>query len=441
MQSSRTRRAAISRLMCHPVAQNSAALYGVQACRKIFPLISVPYLARTLNPAGWGTVAFVISLGDLVALMMEFGFNLSATREISRERDNREACRDIMAGVLGAQAILAVLGVSLALLAAPYIPLLQSNPHLVLAGLLYAVAQGMTPIWFFQGLERLGLAASLEVGAKALMLAALFVLVRSPQDAWRVVALQAAAAGVSTVAGIGLAFRSFSFRLPTRALVAGALRRGWPMFVFRSAESLYGVANSFVLGLFAAPAVVGYFASAEKISKAVFGLLSPVRDALYPRLSYLAASAEREAARLARTGIALMTAGGAVLALALATAAPWIIRVLAGPGFAPAVPVLRLMAALPLVLSVTYSAGLQWLLPLGRDRDVNRIILRGGALNLASAFLLAPRLGAMGMAISVVSAELFVAVSMVWVVWNSTSLLKGLLPRSAPVLPGMDSVQ
>jgi PST family polysaccharide transporter len=196
-----------------------------------------------------------------------------------------------------------------------------------------------------------------------------------------------------------------------------------------------------VLGLFAAPAVVGYFASAEKISKAVFGLLSPVRDALYPRLSYLAASSQEAAARLARTGIALMTAGGAVLAAMLCAGAPWVIRILAGPEFTPAVPVLRLMAALPLLLSVTYSVGLQWLLPLGRDKDVNRIILCGGVLNLLAAFLLAPRFGALGMAASVLSAELFVAISMVLVVWRSTHLLHGWLPGTAPILVEMDGVQ
>ena len=71
MKALQTGRAKISRLLRHPVAQNSAALYGVQICRKIFPLISVPYLAHTLNPAGWGTVAFVLSLGELVALVID----------------------------------------------------------------------------------------------------------------------------------------------------------------------------------------------------------------------------------------------------------------------------------------------------------------------------------------------------------------------------------
>jgi PST family polysaccharide transporter len=413
---------AFSKLTRSSIARNSAALYGVQLCRKVFPLITIPYLARTLSATGWGTVAFVLSLSELVALIVEFGFNLSATREISQQRDHKEACGEVMSGVLGAQALLACCGVGMALLIAPHIALLRDNPKLVFAGLLYAVAQGCTPLWFFQGLEKMRLAAALEVTAKTLMLAGIFLLVRNPHDGWKVLTLQACAASVSTLSGIALALRSFPLRVPSPSLIHGALKRGWPMFVFRSAESLYGVGNSFLLGLFAAPAIVGYFAAAEKISKAVFGLLNPVREALYPRLSYLAQTARREAAKLARAGIAIMTAAGALLAIGVAGFAPSLMRMIGGSEFGPAVPILRILAALPFVLSITYSVGLQWLLPSGRDRDVNRVILRGGLINLAFSFLLAPRFGGMGMAASVLTSEVFVCISLVWVVYRSTNL-------------------
>jgi O-antigen/teichoic acid export membrane protein len=180
----------------------------------------------------------------------------------------------------------------------------------------------------------------------------------------------------------------------------------------------------------------------EKISKAVFGLLNPIREALYPRLSYLAASSQEAAAKLARTGIAIMTVAGVILTAALLVMAPWLIHLLAGPGFGRAVPVLRIMAFLPLVLSITYSVGLQWLLPLGRDATVNRIILTGGVINLSLAFLLARRLGEIGMAVSVLSAETVVCCSMVWVVLSSTKLWQGFrsVPVQPEVLPSMSSV-
>jgi PST family polysaccharide transporter len=418
-------RSRAEKLRRDPVARNSAALYGVQCCRKVFPLFTVPYLTRMLHPGGWGVVAFALSMADILSLVIEFGFNLSATREVSRQRHDRGNCRDVMGGVLGAQTLLAVIGAGLAALVSPWIPLLRNQPKMVAAGLVYAVAQGCTPLWFFQGLERLRLAASLEIGAKFAALCGVFLFVRSPEDGWKVVVLQAMAAGVSTAAGIGLAIRSFGFRFPDYMLIRNALQRGWPMFVFRSAESLYGIGNTFLLGLFAPAAVVGYFATAEKITKAMFGLLNPIRDSLYPRLSYLAASSEQAAAKLARHAIALMVSAGLFLTATLFVMAPWFIDLLAGPNFAPAVPVLRLYSILPLVLSITYSVGLQWLLPIGRDRVVNRIILGGGCLNLVLSCLLAPRFGAMGMATSVLLSELYVCTNLVWVVWRSTNLWSG----------------
>jgi PST family polysaccharide transporter len=425
------------RLRQDPMTGNSAALYAVQGCRKIFPLFTVPYLTRILNPSGWGTVAFALSMAEIVSLIIEFGFCLSATREISRERHHRENCRDVMAGVLGAQAVLAVIGISVAAFLAPHITLLRNQPRMIIAGLIYAVAQGATPLWFFQGLERLRLAAILEIGAKFAALCGVFLLVSSPADGWKVVALQAMAASVSTTAGIGLAMKSFGFRFPDYGLVKDAMVRGWPMFVFRSAESLYGIGNVFLLGLFAPAAVVGYFATAEKITKAMFGLLNPIRDAVYPRLIYLAASSEEAAAKLARPTIALMVAGGFSLTSVLFVMAPWLIGLLAGPKFAPAIPVLRLYSILPLMLSITYSVGLQWLLPLGRDRDVNRIIIGGGCVNLILSCLLAPHFGAMGMATSVLLSELFVCTNMVRAVLLTTNLWSGSVyaRRTRPVRP------
>ena len=405
--------------------RNSAALYGVQVCRKVLPLVTVPYLAHCLGAVGWGTVAFVLSLGELVALLIEFGFNLSSTREIAQNRHSRETCARLMSGVLTVQVLLAMAGIAAAVSVSACIPLLRNSPQLVAAGLLYATAQGFMPLWFFQGLERLTLAAGLEVAAKLLALIGLFVFVHHPNDAWKVVVIQAAAALFSTVCGITLAVRSFSLQRPSLELIRSTFAKGWPMFVFRSAESLYGVGNSFILGLFAAPAVVGYFAVAEKISKAIFGLLNPVREALFPRLSHLVISDRPRAARLARIGVAVMALMGLVLSITLLFGAPALIRLLAGNGFERATKVLGILSALPFVLSITYSTGMQWLLPLGRDRIVNRIILAGGALNIALAFALAPRFAEIGMAYSVLSAELLVCVCMVWTVLRSTELWKG----------------
>src|SRR5262249_107653 len=163
---------------------------------------------------------------------------------------------------------------------------LRANPRLVAAGLFYALSQGLMPLWFFQGLERMRLGAILEVSGRTAGLASVFLFVRSPEDTWITLFTQGIAPAITSAARWIVAFRAIRFRFPAWCLVRGSLHRGWRLFVYRGAESLYGVGNAFLLGLFAAPAEVGYFASAEKISRAIYGLLNPIRDALYPRLSH-----------------------------------------------------------------------------------------------------------------------------------------------------------
>jgi PST family polysaccharide transporter len=420
------------RLVRNQLARNAAALYSVQFVRKLLPLVIVPYMARVLGPAGWGMVAFMQSLAEIVVLVIEFGFNLSATREIARHRESRENCGEIMAGVLGAQAVLALVGITAAAGVSFFIPLLHKNPRLVASGLFYAAAQGFIPLWFFQGLERMRLAATLEIIGRTAGLLAVFVLVRSAQDTWIALAIQGVAPAVTTCAGLLLAYRAIPCRMPNYELVRGSLARGWPLFVFRSAESLYGVANAFILGLFALPAQVGYFASAEKVSRAVFGLLNPIRETLYPRLSNLAHHAPERVATLARTGAAVTITSGLLLSAAVYGLAPQLIGLLMGQAFAPAITVLRILSALPLVLAVTHAAGLQWLLPFGRDGEVTRIVVAAGVLNLVLAAILAPRFTYVGMACSVLTAEVFVCVAML------RATLKSPLPPAPVEGPAYD---
>lgn len=404
------------------ILENVIALYGVQAGRKLIPLISIPYLARVLGPSGWGTVAFVQAMSEFLVIAIEFGFNISATREVARNRDNPRECGRVMAGVLGAQALLAMGGIALALIASRFLPVVHDHPKLLFAGLAYAVGQGFTPQWFFQGLERMRLAAGLELSGKVAALIGMLLFVHRPDDGWKVLALTAVAPLATTAAGLVLACRCVPMARPAWGLIKPAFVMGAPMFIFRSAESLYGVGNAFLLGIFATPEIVGYFSAAEKIAKAAFGLLNPIREAIFPRLSHLAARGSRDSAsRLAMLGAAAMIGGGAVLGAGLYAFAPLASKLLLGGEFEPAIEVLRILSALPILLSVTYSVGFQWLLPYDNDALINRIILAAGLINLMLSFALARPFGHVGMAWAVVSSEAFVAVSMVAAVWRVTS--------------------
>ncbi len=392
----------------------------------------LPYLARVLGPEGWGHVAFVTGVGEFIAIFTEFGFALSATRDLAQSKGSKGDCGRIAVGTFGAQAVLATIGVLVALAVSTQVPLLRSHPRLLCAGLVYGVAQGMTPTWLFQGLERMTLAAGLEIAGKVVALGAILLFVHSPRDAWKVLAFQSMAPIVSVAAGLWVAHRHLTLYLPTFDVVWQSIRVGWKMFLLRSGLATYSTANVLILAMFAPASIVGYYASAEKLSKAIVGLLVPIRDAFYPRLSQLAAHSLKESQRLTRLSAYIEVGVGLFLSVVTFAGAHLLVTIAFGKTFEAAVPVLKILSFLPFIISLTDAIGLQTLLPAGKELLVGIAIVAGGVVNLAFAVVLAPRFMAEGMAVSVVLAEFAVCTVLVWIVARTTALFR----NHATYLPG-----
>ena len=123
------------------------------------------------------------------------------------------------------------------------------------------------------------------------------------------------------------------------------------------------------------------------------------------------------------------------MSLALFVTAPVAIRILLGGHFVEAIAVLRIFSALPLLLSITYSVGFQWLLPLGKDGLVNRIILSAGLINVLLSLLLAKPFAHIGMAWAVIASETVVCASMVFAAWRMFE------ERKAAPQPSVETLQ
>jgi polysaccharide transporter, PST family len=433
-----TPRLILGRLRRSSLAQNAAALYAAHVAGLILPLLAIPFLARVLRPEGWGMVVFAQSFAAALTLVLEYGFYLSATREIARKRDDREELARIVAAVQSAKLLL-LGGVTLLVVAAYFaIPLFREHPaHLAWAWGL-AAAQGFSAYWYFQGVERLRLPALTEVVAKAGATAMLFLLIRTPGDGWMVLAIFAVPTAAWALFTNLWIYRELP-RLPLR-VGAGArmLRETVRLFVFRAALGSYVAANSFILGALATPQVVGFFAGAERLIRGAINLIHPATQAIYPRISNLVVNDRGQAARL--LGWSLLAVGGLglVMGLTAAIAAPLLVRVLLGPGYEAAVPVLRALSVLPPIIAVGTVLGLQWALPTGLDRPYFRLVITGAVVNVALAILLVPRFGALGMAGAIITAECLVTGGLLVLVWLHGREMWGAAVRG--VMPGRGTV-
>ena len=88
------------------LATNFLSLYILQAVTYILPLLTMPYLVRVIGIEKNGLVMFAQSFMVFFNIFVDFGFNLSATREVSINRNNKEKLTEIFSSVLTVKIIL-----------------------------------------------------------------------------------------------------------------------------------------------------------------------------------------------------------------------------------------------------------------------------------------------------------------------------------------------
>ena len=72
------------------IAKNYVALLFIQGANFILPLIILPYLVRTLGSEKYGLVMVAQSVALFLTIIVDFGFNISATREVANLKNDKE---------------------------------------------------------------------------------------------------------------------------------------------------------------------------------------------------------------------------------------------------------------------------------------------------------------------------------------------------------------
>ncbi|HVY94777.1 MAG TPA: oligosaccharide flippase family protein [Bryobacteraceae bacterium] len=387
------------------VVNNVFSMYGIYCSTYLLAVVTVPYLSRTLGPAAWGLLAAVQSFAGCLLLGVEFGFTFSGTREAARSTGDWSSLRQVVSAVQGAKFLLGLISFGIAFVVELSMPLFREHAGTFWWGIAWAVLQGSNLMWFFQAIERMRLMATLDFAIRAIAVAATFVFVHGPEDAWVALACQAGASFFSLLISVVLVSRISGFEIPTMSAALGALRGSARTFIPRNASNLFSAGNTFLLGFFARPEIVGFYAGADRISRALIGLLAPASEAVYPRISHVATQSRDRTLRLARLGGFIMCSVGIAMGAVMWLLAPLLVRLLLGPGYDAAIMPLRILSLLAPLVALRNVLTIHWMLPLDLEKELNAVVLACGALNVVLAVLIAPRFGGVGMAWVVVATQ------------------------------------
>lgn len=405
----------LSRLLRGRTAQNLLALYGVQFANYLLPLVMLPYLARVLGPDGFGMLAIGQSLAQYLSLVVEYGYSLSGTREVAQHRNDPNRLARILSGVLGARLFLSLIVVLIAFSLGMWVPVLREHPLLLWSGVFWAIALGFSPIWYFQGRERLRLVAILEVLAKALGVIFIFLVVREPADAYKVLLVQGWFAALASAIAWRWAWQEVGFLWPDFSMITTSVHAGWRIFFATAFISFYTSANSFILGLFVPPQQVGFFAGADKLIRAFLSLLQPLIRVYLPKFSHLVEHDPLAARSLFKRNTLLLLFLGVGGTIAVWVSAPFAVKLFLGHAYEPSVQIMYVLGLIILPVSLASVWGTQWMIANKLDRELTKVYIAAGLINLILALVLIPRMGSMGLAAGVVVAEVLGASAM-WLV-------------------------
>ncbi|PXW94963.1 PST family polysaccharide transporter [Sphaerotilus hippei] len=407
--------------MIDPVAnrkrliENILSLGAVQLASYVLPFLSLPYLALTLGVDALGRIAFALSVAQIFVVLTDYGFNLSAPKDISVARDDPQRVSEIYCAVTLLRAGLALAGGLLLLVLTRTVPRFQEDASLLLVTYTMVLGNILFPQWLFQGLEQLKLASVFQVIARLLVFAGTFTLVHGPEDVLWAAWLQAGGTvlgGLMAVPFTLRALRGAGLRWPSKAQFHHQLQEGWHVFLSTAAINVYTSSNAFFLGLFAAPAMVGHYHVAEKLIRAVQMVFGPISNAVYPHVARLAATDEQAALRFNRRLLLRLGAAATVVTAMVWLLAPQVVARLFGPAYEPAVGVLRIFALLPLLIVASNILGIQTMLTLGMKVAFSRILLGAALVDFAVFIPAAYWFGAEGAAWANVLVELYVTVTM-----------------------------
>lgn len=386
----------------------------LQMANILFPLLVTPYLLRTLGVSQFGVYAIAQAVAAYALLVADYGFNLSAVKEIASSRNEKEEVSAIFWNVFFAKMVLAI-GGTVVILILPFVDVyFFSMKYVLYAGIPLIWGTVVFPQFFFQGIERMGFITLSMLAARGVNLVLILILVRDSADVAVANLLMSMVTVVAGFFSIIFIYKNKLVKKPiaSRVFVIKTLREGWHLFLSQLSVSFFTLINPLVLGFYAGKESVGYFTAADKIRNAVQSLLAPISNAVYPRVNALLSENKSQAKRLILITLFGQTAMMLFICTGLYVLRADAVRWFAGVGYSSANQVLAWTCWVPLMSAISYVMGIYVMIPLGMQRQFSGTLVLAALIHVGMLFLLVPQAKEVGAAQAVVVTEISILLIM-----------------------------
>ena len=267
------------------IIENFSYLSVLQILSMITPLITYPYLVKTLGEVMYGTVVFAQAVVTYFNILVVFGFNFTATRDVSQYRDDTKKLSEIVSAVTIIKTLFLI--VSLLLISVYMLYVSQIDYTLYYFSFWICLNEILFPSWFFQGKEEMKYITFINLGIRLLFIAMIFIFIKSPNDYLYFPLLNGIAVVLAGAVSFVLLYKKYKVRLtvvPIRTLVE-YVKSSYHLFISNVSIQIYVNANKIIIGSFLGMREVTYYDLAEKITNMGKVPQSMISQVLYPKIS------------------------------------------------------------------------------------------------------------------------------------------------------------
>ena len=277
----------INREELKTILNNFFSLTLLKALTYLLPLITFPYLIRVLGVDKFGLVMFAQATMYYFEILVDFGFNLSATREVALNAKNKSKLNEIISSVFSIKLVLLIISGLLLLLILSVFDRFSDESLIYYYSFLKVIAFAFFPVWFFQGIEKMKYVTIINIISKVIFTILIFVFIQSEKDYLLVPLVDAFGFMIGSLVALYYVFKRFnhSFVFNKFTIIKQSFIDSSMFFLSRVSVSLYTSSNILMLGLVASNVMVGYYAIAEKLYIVLRNLYQPIVQVIYPYIS------------------------------------------------------------------------------------------------------------------------------------------------------------
>jgi PST family polysaccharide transporter len=389
---------------------NFSSLSVVQIASYAIPFIYIPYLVRIIGPDKFGAIAFAQAVVAYFSLITDLGTNLYAPREIAMFRENRYKVSKLVSNILSTKILFLLIAIFIYMLTIFVVPKFTSEKVLFIFTGGSLITTALSPVWFFQGIEKMINIAAANLLSRILGVILIFMVIHKVSDYVYVPLLNVLAQtlGILFMYYVMFAKEKIKIIKPNIASIIKILKESMPLFISNVSIRVYTGINTVILGFLTNNTVVGYYSAAEKLAKAVLSVQSQLGVVFYPHISKVLTLSKEKAINVIKKAFVVTMLFAIPATVFVLFSAKGIIYLIYGNKFYGSILPLKILSFLFIIIGLSNIFGIEILLPFGKRKEFMKPIVTAGIINLMLNFILVPLLKQNGAVLSFLVSEIWV---------------------------------